>query len=111
MVSVSLPGFDGYMDDDAVITADTETINVELIEQINSPGTLSVEYDGASTILSWGGGPGMTTDFETGELPEGWVSEGASVDMSGPIPAYFTVSDYTSDDVAPYGTYHAGLGW
>ncbi|TVQ91128.1 MAG: hypothetical protein EA393_05015, partial [Bacteroidetes bacterium] len=49
--------------------------------------------------------------FEGGSLPEGWSRIISNTNTSGPVPATWTVNDYISSDVQPFGNYHAGIWW
>jgi hypothetical protein len=68
--------------------------------------------------LSWeapvgGGASGdsFTEDFELGVTPDGWQIITTDTYTGGPVPATWTVTNYTSATFVPFGTYHCGLWW
>jgi hypothetical protein len=73
-----------------------------------------------AAFLDWegpgggGGGAGgsLTEDFELGITPDGWEIITTNTNIGGAgVPATWTVTDYASADIVPFGTYHCGLWW
>ncbi|PLX21691.1 MAG: hypothetical protein C0599_07550, partial [Salinivirgaceae bacterium] len=62
-ISIEKYGFESYLDEALVIDEATETIDIELIENIVNPGDLSIAIDDAShsALLSWN--VGSTTEY------------------------------------------------
>ncbi len=117
-LTVELDGFDVYVENNVIVDdpEDGEEFDIELEEALTAVIYGQYEVDGGDVHLWWnepgvGNGADFSEDFESGDLSTGWSTEGISTDTSGSTPGYFTVSDYSSDTFAPYGTYHAGLWW
>ena len=78
-----------------------------------------INVDNAA-FLDWeapaggGGGAGgsLTEDFELGVTPDGWhiITTNTTISGSG-VPCTWTVTDYASSTIIPFGTYHCGLWW
>jgi hypothetical protein len=73
-----------------------------------------------AAFLDWeapgggGGGTGgsLNEDFELGVTPDGWqiITTNTTISGSG-VPCTWTVTDYASSSIIPFGTYHCGLWW
>ena len=98
-----------------VNVGEVTTINIELNERLLPPNNLVAEWIGSDVELSWnspGVYTGFTEDFESGELPEGWLSisnedegwfftnEGSSSGFTIPDHTFYAVSndDGNNDD-------------
>ena len=116
-MTCELDGYEEYVENNVVVEdLQGEDFEVELEEALIAVVDGFGEVDGNDIILSWspageGGADAFTEDFESGALPANWEINGISTDENGPIPGYFTVTDYSSDTVIPFDTYHAGLWW
>jgi hypothetical protein len=75
----------------------------------NAPGTCDPFGGGGGG--GGGGGSAWSHDFENGSMPAGWSIDQTNTGTSGPVPAYWTVNNYTSAEISPFGTYHVGLWW
>jgi hypothetical protein len=73
-----------------------------------------------AAFLDWegpaggGGGAGgsLTEDFELGITPDGWQIITTNTNIGGAgVPCTWTVTNYASADIIPFGTYHCGLWW
>ena len=90
-------------------------------ENYPGPEGLEATVNGLDVTLTWAGttppppppsGDGIDEDFEGGAMPEGWsVVKTNNSTATGGVPSFWTVNNYVSTDVSPFGTYHAGMWW
>jgi len=99
-----------------ILTGQDKTIEVQLSGDMAPPFGLLVETEGLNpgeALFSWNNvlETALFEDFEGGEIPDGWDRIITNTSTDGPVPGTWTVNDYASTDVSPFGTYHAGLWW
>ncbi len=116
-MTCELDGYDEYVENNVVVEDLTgEEFDIELTEALIAVVAGSGVVDGNDILLTWfapgeGDADEFSEDFESGALGAGWEITGESTDESASIPGYFTVTDYSGTDYAPFGTYHTGLWW
>ena len=104
---------DGYIkyEADTVLSNSDVLVEVALLENMIKPYALKtnqLNYD-ADVELTWNKVSGVTEDFESGTLDEGWDIQQTCTDQTYSTPGYWTINNYSNSDFGPFGTYHAGL--
>ncbi len=109
--TVSLAGYITVTDTLNVTANATE--EVTLLEDMVVPfGLIANQLNtDADVEFKWNQATGFTEDFEAGALSEDWTIQQTCTDVSGAVPSYWTVNDYSGSDFGPFGSYHAGLWW
>jgi len=113
-LSITAVGYQAYTDE---IEVDSDTdIDITLTEIIVAPFGLLIETEGmgaGEALFSWNNvfGTELFEDFEGGTVPSDWTRIINSTDQSGPSPATWTVTSYSSETFGPIGSYHVGLWW